>query len=673
MAKLVNLKIDGKDVQVAEGTNLIDAAETAGIHIPNLCYMKGMKGIGACRLCLVEAEGGKAPIIACNTRVKEGMSIATNTDKVKEVRKFVIDLILSMHPLDCMTCTKAGVCNLQRYAYDFEIKESSFTRKRFGYPTDEANPFIKRDPEYCVLCSRCIRVCKAQGTNVLEFSGRGVGAKVVTANDAPLQDSTCTFCGNCVDACPVNALLESDRWRKGREWEYTKTSSACLSCGNGCSIIVSTKDGEVMKINSGAAEGAAERFLCAVGRFGFDSSKGDTRVTLPMKRVNGELKETTWEDAIATAASKLKAAGAEAAFISSGNILNEDAALMKKLASDVVKTKNIDSTVSLYSGYDAMNSSTSDLENADLFVLAGISPDQWKRVVPALDAVIRKRMNEGGAKLLVLNSGQPRIASVATAFLKGDEVKMLEELGQAVISKGVKAPKEMIEALAHVDPSDAAMSAADIFIASKAPVILAAPSLYKAAADLSLIKGDAVAVPLEANAKGVVMMGVTSAGKKFSEIVSSATKLVYAVGEMPLKDRPDTGFLVVQTSHMTDLAAKADLILPSAPALEADGTIIDYLGRVKQVNKACGPAGEAKQNTEIFIAVATAMGSPLKMVKDTDIKKAAKSKVKVAFSPFKREKGLDIDVEQFINDMRKSTVNGSRLLWLQEVEKAVAV
>lgn len=673
MAKLVNLKIDGRDVQVSEGTNLIDAAETAGIHIPNLCYMKGMKGIGACRLCLVEAEGGRAPIIACNTKVKEGMNISTTTERVREVRKFVIDLILSMHPLDCMTCTKAGVCNLQQYAYDFEIKESSFTRKKFGYPTDEANPFIKRDPEYCVLCSRCIRVCKAQGTNVLEFSGRGVGAKVVTANDAPLQDSTCTFCGNCVDACPVNALLESDRWRKGREWEYTKTASVCLSCGNGCSIIVNTKDGEVMKINSGAAEGAAERFLCAVGRFGFDSIKGDMRVTLPMKRVDGELKETTWEDALATAAEKLKDAGPEAAFISSGNILNEDAALMKKLASDVVKTKNIDSTVSLYSRYDAMNSSTADLENADLFVLVGIAPDQWKRVVPALDAIVRKRMNEGGAKLLVLNSGQPKIASVATVFLKGDELKMLEELGQAVISKGVKAPKEMIEALAHVNPSDDAMNAADIFIASKAPVILAAPSLYKAAADLSLIKGDAVAIPLEANAKGVVMMGVTSEGKKFSEIVSSATKLVYAVGEMPVKNRPDTGFLLVQTSHMTDLATQADLILPSAPALESDGTIIDYLGRIKQVNKACRPSVEAKQNTEIFLAVAAAMGTSMKMVKDTDIKKAAKAKIKVAFSPFKRDKGLDIDIEQFIDDMRKSTVIGSRLLWLQEVEKAVAV
>ena len=121
-----------------------------------------------------------------------------------------------------MTCTKAGVCNLQQYAYDFELKESTFTRKKFGFSIDEGNPFIKRDPDYCILCGKCVRVCRHQGTNVLDFMGRGVGAKVITATDKPLQESSCTFCGSCVDACPVNALLEADRWRKGREWEYEK-------------------------------------------------------------------------------------------------------------------------------------------------------------------------------------------------------------------------------------------------------------------------------------------------------------------------------------------------------------------------------------------------------------------------------------------------------------------
>ncbi len=673
MAKTVNLTIDNRKVQVPEGMNLIDAAATAGVHIPNLCYMKGMKGIGACRLCLVEVEGMKAPMIGCTTRVKEGMVISTKTEKVQEVRKFVIDLILSMHPLDCMTCTKAGVCNLQKYAYDFGLKESSFTRKKFGYPLDEGNPFIKRDPDYCVLCGRCVRICKNQGTAVLDFNGRGVGSRVVTANDKPLQESSCTFCGSCVDACPVNALLEADRWRKGREWEYSRVESVCLSCGNGCSISVSTRDGEVVKINSGAADGAAERYLCAIGRFGFDSLRSETRITTPLMRVNGELREATWDDAAKAVAERLKAAGPEAAIVSSGNILNEDALVLKKFASDAVKTKDCDSSVTLYADYETLRTGSADLEAADLFVLAGTAPDQWARVLPALDAIIRKRMSNTGAKLIVINAGEPRIASAATISLKGDEIRKLEEVCQALISKGVKAPKEMVDALAAVNPSDEAMTAADIFAAAKSPVILASPSLYRAAANLSLFKEDVVSTPLEANARGIVLMGLTTDGKKFREIVSSASKALYVVGEIPVSKRPDTEFLVVQSSHMTDLAAQADVVLPAAGLLESEGTIIDYIGRLKEVKKAVEPAGEAKSHADILIMVAGAMGVSLKKPKDTEVKKAMKAKAKVSFSPFKKAKDMELDAEQFIGDINKSTINGSRLLWLKEIEKTVAV
>jgi NADH dehydrogenase/NADH:ubiquinone oxidoreductase subunit G len=665
---MVNLMIDDKTVQVPEGTNLIDAAEACGVHIPNLCYLKGMKGIGACRLCLVEIEGMKAPMIGCTTKVKEGMVVRTVTEKIQEIRKFVIDLILSMHPLDCMTCTKAGVCNLQKYAYDFELKESTFTRKQFGYSIDEANPFIKRDPDYCILCGRCVRVCKAQGTEVLDFYGRG---EVVTANDDPLQQTACTFCGSCVDVCPVNALLEADRWRKGREWECEKTASVCLSCGNGCDITVNTKDGEAVKVTTGTPDGRAERFICAIGRFGFDSLSSEMRVTSPMKKVNGELKETTWEDALRTAAAKLKAAGKEASFLLSGNILNEDAVLMKKLAADAVKTKNIATSVSLYSDDDAMKSSGADIETADLIVLAGIAPDQWKRVLPALDAVIRKRMT-AGAKLIVINSGEPRIAGSAVAVMKGDEAGQIEELSQALIAKGIKAPREMVEALVQVDPSDHAMEVADIFIESRSPVIIASPALYKAAANLSLIKGDALAMPFEANAKGIVMMGISAEDKKFRDIAGSPGKVLFAVGEVPLAKRPETGFLIVQNSHMTDLATQADLVLPSTPGMESEGTMIDYLGRLKAVNRVCEPRGEAKPHADIFISIAKGLGKDLKMVKETEIKKAAKAKAKPVFGSFEKSKGLTMDAEAFLKEINRSTVNGSRLIWLEEIETATA-
>jgi NADH dehydrogenase/NADH:ubiquinone oxidoreductase subunit G len=672
MAKMVNLKIDNREVQVSEGTNLIDAAAAAGIHIPNLCYLKGMKGIGACRLCLVEIEGMKAPLIACTTRVREGMSVITKTEKIQEIRKFVIDLILSMHPLDCMTCTKAGVCNLQQYAYDFEMKESTFTRKKFGFSTDESNPFIKRDPDYCVLCGRCVRVCKAQGTNVLDFSGRGVGSKVITAKDLPLQESGCTFCGSCVDVCPVNALLETNRWRKGREWEYAHTSSVCLSCGNACSISVSTKDGEIAKVNAGAPEGSLEKYICAIGRFGFDSIYSDIRTKTPMKRVDGVLQETTWDDALTIAAEKLKAAGAGAAVLSSGSILNEDASLLKKLAAEVIKTKDYDSSVSLYADADTLRAGSADIGRADLFVLAGVTTDQWERVLPALHAVIRRKMSNGNAKLIVISSTDSSLGASATVNLIGDEVKMLGELCQALISKGVKAPKEMVSALTQVDPSDKAMEAADIFMAAKSPVILSAPALFKPAANLSLIQGEAMAIPFEANAKGLVLAGFVSEGRKFKEIISSAAPVVYAVGELPLSARSQTDFLIVQSAFMTDLAMQADLVLPAAHSLEAEGTIVDYLGRIREMKKMIEPAGESRTNAVIILGLAEAMGISLKMPKDTDIKKALKVKTKVVFSPFKRDAGVDETAGKLLEATQKATVQGSRLLWLKESCNVVA-
>lgn len=683
MKKSVTLKIDGKEVQATEGMNLIDAAESAGIHIPNLCYIKGMKGIGACRLCLVEIEGMKAPVISCNTRVKEGMSVNTKTERVEEVRKFVIDLILSMHPLDCMTCTKAGVCRLQSYAYDFGMKESSFTRKRFGYPIDEANPFLKRDPEYCILCGRCVRVCKEQGTNVLDFMGRGVSSKVVTADDKPLQESECTFCGSCIDVCPVNALLEAGRWRKGREWDYEKISSQCLSCGDGCDIVISTKDGEVVKINAGAEAGKAERYICAIGRFGFDSLGSETRVTSPMKRVGNEMKETTWNDAIFIVSEKLKKAGKLAGFISTAGILDEDALTLKKFAIDVVKTKNIDTTVSLYANADSMKGEVADLEGADLMVLVGLNPDQWVRVLPALDVIVRRKI-ERGAKLIVINSGEPKIASVATVDLPGNEASTLSALAKTLEDQKAKSKEQA--AAGPEEASDLA-KAADLFTKASNIIVLTAPSLFTASSNLTLVARrlsipvpQVVAVPIEANAKGVTLMGLVREGSSYNEMIGDGTKestikVLYAIGEIPfgkLGTRPNVDFLIVQNSHLTPLAKQADIVLPAAAILETDGTIVDYLGRLKKVRKAIEPPGETKTHREIFIKIAKAMGSNIKAPTETEIKKTVKVKhMEPSMAPYKKQEGLDVNPGEMIELLNYSIMNNSRLLWLKGTEKSL--
>lgn len=668
MSDTVTLKIDGKEVTVPAGTNLIDAADSVGIHIPNLCYLKGMRGVGACRLCLIEVEGGKGPVAGCITKVKEGMVVNTVTDDIQKTRKFIIDLILSMHPLDCMTCTKAGVCNLQQYAYDFEIKESSLTRKSFGYPVDEANPFIKRDPDYCVLCGRCVRVCKEQGTDVLEFMGRGVGAKVATAQDKPLQESQCTFCGSCVDACPVNALLEADRWRKGREWEYDKTKSVCLSCGSGCDITVSSNEGSIIKINSGAEDGSVENYICAIGRFGFESASSDVRVTSPMKKVNGKHEAITWKEAIDTVSDKLKSAASNTGIISTAGILNQDAFVLSKLASDAIKTKNIDSTVSLYADADSMNhSDTIDLDSADVIIAAGLNTSQQDRVLPAVDAAVRKRAARG-AKLVVLNEADTAMASAAAVSIKGDEAASLAQLAKSLIDKGSKAGEDLQDAVSGVSVSEDAAKAAEIIAGAGSAVVLCSPSLFNAARNLSLLGNVKVAaVPYEANARGVIAMGLTTEGKTYKEMTSGRVDVLYAVGEVPVSGKPDAGFIVAQTSYMNGLAKEADIVLPASSYLESEGTITNYLGKVKDVNKCVDNAGDSKQHKDIVIELSKAMGSP---VSDAEIKSAHEVS-EPAFSPFEKKQGLDTDPADLIQSVNECALTYSKLVWLKEAKASV--
>ena len=663
MSNNVNITINGKTFQVPEGMNLIEAAELCGIHIPNLCYIKGMRGIGACRLCLVEIEGQKGPVIACTTKVKDGMVVKTETDEIRDIRKFVIDLIVSMHPLDCMTCTKAGVCRLQDYAYGFEIKESSFTRKRFGFSPDEANPFIKRDPDYCILCGRCVRICKAQGTNVLEFMGRGVGAKVTTAADRPLQESGCTFCGSCIDVCPVNAILEADRWRKGREWDYERVNSTCLLCGGACDIVVSTMDGRVMKINAGAPEASHERYICAYGRFGYDAIESHGRIRTPMLRIDGELREVSWEEALRHVAELLKKAGKDTGFITTGSILNEDALMFKNFASKVVKTKNIDSTVSLYGDRDTLLSPVAQIDEADLIITAGINPSQWTRALASIDAIIRKKV-KGGAKLIVISSEDIPLSGIAHVKLTGNEVGFLKAITKALIDKGLSKDKALTKLTEDAQVTEAILKASELIEASKAPLILSSPSLYGAAANLSLIKGKAVSVSLEANAKGVILMGLVPSGLSIKDMAKGGLRVLYVVGDVPINMRPNVETLIYQGTYMTDLARSADVVLPVASYLETSGTIVDYLGRLKKVTKAIDT--DMPSHRDVFRHIAKLMKAELKLPKEAEIKRLVKLPSKNKPSAFEKKEGMDIDARRFIESINAPIINNSRLLWLKE-------
>ncbi|MCK9420057.1 MAG: molybdopterin-dependent oxidoreductase [Nitrospirae bacterium] len=660
--KMVNMEFDGKAVSVPEGMTLVDAAATVGIHIPNLCHIKELRGVGACRMCMVEIEGMKTPVTGCTTRTKEGMKVQTSTPKVEEIRKFVTDLVLSFHPLDCMTCPKAGTCDLQRYAADLKIQESSFGRKSFNYPLNDRSPFITIDNNYCILCGRCVRVCKEQGTNVLDFMGRGIMTKVSTALDKPLHESGCTFCGSCVDACPVNTIMERDRWQHGREWDLEKHETVCTACGSACSVITSSKNGKIVKVNAKEDNG----YICAIGRFGFDSLKAANRIMTPMKKQGGKLVPTSWEDAAKIAAAALKKAGANAGFIVAGSLTNEEAYAVQELAREVAGSPNIDTPASVYAGglisalravYGDAGSaiaSQADLKSADVVVVIGADPSQKKQSLQEAEVMIRRRA-QAGAKIIVVNPGKIELAGHQNAIhlqlKEGTDTVLLAGLMSAAIAEGATFPAKgfdaMKKSLLSVDSAastsgvsaELLTNAGKVLAAAKAAVVIIGTGISSnedaslQALNLALLKNAGV-LPLmvEANALGVMQMGcvpdrgpgaakVKKFGKGYREM-RSGMKVLFVAGNVG-----DTDFksdmIIVQASHMTPLAAKADLVLPMTALYERQGTVMDTYGMVKTVAQAQHPAGEAKDGLEIAAEISAAM-SKTKAFKAKDITAAVK-------------------------------------------------
>ena len=683
--KMVNMEFDGKAYQVPEGMTLVDAGATVGVHIPNLCHIKELRGVGACRMCMVEVEGLKTPVTGCTTRTKEGMKVQTKTPKVEEIRKFVTDLILSFHPLDCMTCPKAGTCDLQRYAADLGIRESSFGRKSFNYPLNDRSPFITIDNNYCILCGRCVRVCKEQNTNVLDFMGRGITSKVSTALDKPLHESGCTFCGSCIDACPVNTIMERDRWQHGREWDLAKFESVCTACGSGCSVVVSKKDGRIVKVNTKEDNG----YICAIGRFGFDAHRSANRVTAPMKREGKKLVPTTWNEALKIAADGLKKAGANAGFIASGSLTNEEAMAVQSLARDVVGSANIDTTASAYAGglISALRTvygdagigiaSQADLSTADVVVVIGADPSQKKQTMQEADVMIRRRA-QAGAKVIVVSTEKTDLAHHANAILlqlkAGTDTALLAGLMSAALAEGAapaaKGLDALKKALVTVDTAASASGvaaeqitlAAKAYAAAKNPVVVIGTGISASeeaslqALNLALVKNAGV-LPLlpEANALGVMQMGCLSdLGPGFAKIkksgkgygdMRSGMKALFVAGNVPDADLK-SDFLVVQTSHLTPLAEKADVILPMAALYERGGTIVTIYGNQKTFASAQEPEGDAKDGADIAadlsVTMSKAKGFTVKDVTAAAKKAKAAKLAAAAFKPVAAKAGKPV-------------------------------
>jgi formate dehydrogenase alpha subunit len=345
---MITLNIDGRSVTVPKGTTILQAAQGIGIDVPTFCYDKNLTTYGGCRICVVEVEGSRTLAASCATAAADGMVVKTESESVVEARKNILELMLANHPLDCLTCEKAGKCKLQEYSYRYGVKGDTFgNTPENRHSIDSENPCYERDMNKCILCGKCIRVCKeVQVSYVLNFEGRGADTRAVPAFEMPISTDNCRLCGQCVEICPTGALTHK-MFKGTRLWEVEKVRTTCPFCGTGCNFDLNVKDGKVIGVT--AAEDAVVNgtSLCVKGRYHADFMYNPDRITTPLIKKNGEFTEATWEEALDLVAGKLKAIketygpGALAG-LSSARCVNEDNYVFQKFFRVSIGTNNVD-------------------------------------------------------------------------------------------------------------------------------------------------------------------------------------------------------------------------------------------------------------------------------------------------------------------------------------------
>ncbi len=464
---LVTISVDGIDVSVPEGSSVLRAAGEAGISIPKLCATDSLEPFGSCRLCLVEVEGRKGYPASCTTPVAEGMVVRTQTQKLAKLRREVMELYISDHPLDCLTCPANGNCELQDMAGVVGLREVRYGfegKNHLAEKKDESNPYFTFDASKCIVCSRCVRACEeTQGTFALTIDGRGFGSSVSAGKKETFLESECVSCGACVEACPTATLMEKSVIQMGQAERSVKTT--CAYCGVGCSFKAEIKGNDVVRMVPDQDGKANRGHSCVKGRFAFGYATHKDRITKPMIRskITDPWKEVSWEEAVQHAANEFKRIQAKYGRSSVGGITssrctNEETYLVQKLVRAAFGNNNVDTCARVChspTGYGLKttlgeSAGTQDFDSVmktDVAMVIGANPTDGH---PVFASRLKKRLRQG-AKLIVVDPraidlvDSPHIkASYHLKLRPGTNVAIINALAHVIVSENL-FNKEFVE------------------------------------------------------------------------------------------------------------------------------------------------------------------------------------------------------------------------------------
>lgn len=475
---MVTLTIDGKKVTVRKLSTVLDAIRKLDIPIPTLCHHPNLTPFGGCRLCIVEIKGIARPITACTTPVSEGMEVTTSTPLIEKMRRTTLELLLSDHPDDCRVCERAGDCKLQELAYFYGIRENRFLGERRVYKKRDANPFIERDMEKCILCGQCVRVCdEIQGVGAIDFAYRGFRTKICPPYD---KDLDCEFCGQCVAVCPTGALTGKSWVQKGRQ-DLREVDTICPYCGCGCNITLLVRRDKVIRVTS-KPDTINEGWLCVKGRFGYEFINHPERLTKPLIRIapkersasnfhrspnDSELqtphptlfREASRDEALDYVVSRLKEIkeryGSDSiGGLSSAKCTNEENYLFQKFIRAVIGTNNVDhcarychsstlAGLATVFGSGAMTNSILEIEGHDVIFVIGSNTTETHPII----GLKMKKAVKKGAELIIADPRRIDLVRFATLWLQhkpGTDVALLNSIMYVIEKEGL-IDKKFIE------------------------------------------------------------------------------------------------------------------------------------------------------------------------------------------------------------------------------------
>jgi len=426
---MITIKINGKEIKLEKPVTVLEAARSAGIKIPTLCWHEQLERYGGCRLCLVEVEKMPRLQTACTLMVADGMVVSTETEQTANVRRGILELLLINHPLDCPVCDKAGECELQDLVEKYGAASGRFKEVKRKAAENFADPLIVRNMERCIMCTRCVRMCEGvQGASAIDVINRGGHSRIEPFSGGKYD---CEYCGNCISVCPVGAIMSRLHRHSYRPWQMTgKTETICPYCGVGCTLVLQVRNDGIKRVISKIGAPVNNGLLCARGRFGYEFVSSKERLTTPLIRIAPKnisdsefrnpkseiFREATWEEAISLVAGKLKEikeknGSSSIAGIASPRCTNEDNYIFQKFMRVALGTNNIDSSartgfagaqsfIENIFGQGATANLIPSLSKSDLILVVGGDPTA---VNPILGLQIRASSRKGGKALTIGN------------------------------------------------------------------------------------------------------------------------------------------------------------------------------------------------------------------------------------------------------------------------------